>query len=61
MTIAGPLGNSDHNIIKFNIPVVGKTPQRPNTVAFNFRKGDYTKMRLLKQKLKGTAPKVKSL
>ncbi|CAM4611226.1 unnamed protein product [Caretta caretta] len=62
VNIAGPLGNSDHNIIKFNIPVVGKTPQQPNTVAFKFRKGTYTKMRrLVKQKLKGTAPKVKSL
>uniref|UniRef100_A0A674II76 Intraflagellar transport 172 n=1 Tax=Terrapene triunguis TaxID=2587831 RepID=A0A674II76_9SAUR len=62
VNIAGPLGNSDHNIIKFKIPVAGKTPQQPNTVAFNFRKWNYTKMRaLVKQKLKGSVPKIKSL
>ncbi|KAM7151827.1 uncharacterized protein RBU57_012313 [Macrochelys suwanniensis] len=62
ITITGPLGNSDHNIITFNIPVVLRTHQQPNTVAFNFKKGNYAKMRgLVKQKLKGKVTKVKSL
>uniref|UniRef100_A0A8C4YQS4 C2 DOCK-type domain-containing protein n=1 Tax=Gopherus evgoodei TaxID=1825980 RepID=A0A8C4YQS4_9SAUR len=62
VTITGLLGNSDHNITTFNILVVGRTSQRPNTVALNFRKGNCAKMRgLVKQKLKGTVTKVKSL
>ncbi|CAM5127487.1 unnamed protein product [Eretmochelys imbricata] len=62
ITITGLLGNSDHNIITLNIPVVERTPQHPNTVAFNFRKGNYAKMRrFVKQKLKGTVTRVKSL
>ncbi|CAM4653692.1 unnamed protein product [Lepidochelys kempii] len=62
VTVTGLLGNSDHNIITFNIPVVGRTPQQPNTVAFNFRKGNSAKMRrLFKQKLKGTVIRVKFL
>uniref|UniRef100_A0A8C4YAV3 Uncharacterized protein n=1 Tax=Gopherus evgoodei TaxID=1825980 RepID=A0A8C4YAV3_9SAUR len=62
VTITGPLGNSDYNITTFNIPVVGRTSQQPNTVAFNLKKGNYAKMRgLVKQKLKHTLAKVKSL
>uniref|UniRef100_K7EZM4 Endonuclease/exonuclease/phosphatase domain-containing protein n=1 Tax=Pelodiscus sinensis TaxID=13735 RepID=K7EZM4_PELSI len=62
ITVTGPLGNSDHNIITFNIPVVGRTPQQSSTLAFNFKKGNYTKMRrLVKQKLKGTVTRAKSL
>ncbi|XP_053897559.1 uncharacterized protein LOC128844145 [Malaclemys terrapin pileata] len=62
VTITGLLGNSDQNTIAFNIPMVGRTPQQPNTVAFNFKKGNYAKMRgLVKQKLKGTVTKAKSL
>uniref|UniRef100_K7EZ72 Endonuclease/exonuclease/phosphatase domain-containing protein n=1 Tax=Pelodiscus sinensis TaxID=13735 RepID=K7EZ72_PELSI len=62
ITVTGPLGNSDHNIITFNIPVVGRTPQQSSTLAFNFKKGNYTKMRrIVKQKLKGTVTRAKSL
>uniref|UniRef100_K7F0U9 Endonuclease/exonuclease/phosphatase domain-containing protein n=1 Tax=Pelodiscus sinensis TaxID=13735 RepID=K7F0U9_PELSI len=62
VTITGPLGNSDHNIKTFNIPVVGRIPQQPNTVTFNLKKGNYAKIRrLVQQKLKGTVTKVKSL
>uniref|UniRef100_K7EWP2 Endonuclease/exonuclease/phosphatase domain-containing protein n=1 Tax=Pelodiscus sinensis TaxID=13735 RepID=K7EWP2_PELSI len=62
ITVTGPLGNSDHNIITFNIPVVGRTPQQSSTLAFNFKKGNYTKMRrFVKQKLKGTVTRAKSL
>lgn len=35
VNMAGPHGNSDHNITKLNVPVAGKIQQQPNSIAFS--------------------------
>lgn len=62
VNIAERLSNSDNDVIKFNILGGGEMPKKPTTIAFNFKTGNYTKMRkLVRWQLKGTVTSGKCL
>ena len=62
VNVIAPLGNSDHNVIEYNICINRKLPNKTNTAMFNFKRGNFSEMRgYVKKKLKGKVKKVKTL
>lgn len=47
ISLLEPTGNRDHGAIKYNMSVSGQLPRKSNIVTFDFKRGGFSKMKVL--------------